>query len=286
MIVVKLIGGLGNQMFQYAFGRYLSIQHNTNLYCDIADLQNKNLGHIHRNFSLDGFNLQAAIYNLNDQKSGKEIFFKKLFSSPKNKLKTISEKRLHFDKEIGNAVDNIYLNGYWQSPLYFEKIEDIIRKDFTFSIPLSKGAEQFLLKIKASNSVSIHVRRGDYVNNPETLSYHGICDISYYKKAIEIIKDRVSTPTFFIFTDDPEWVKQNFSLSDDIILVSNASFSQFDDLQLMSACKHAIIANSSFSWWGAWLISNPAKTVIAPLKWLQNDSIKTDDLFPKTWMRI
>ena len=286
MIVVKLIGGLGNQMFQYAFGRYLSIHHKTNLYFDIADLQNKNLGHIQRNFSLHGFNLQTAIYNLNGQKSGKENLFKRLFYSSKNKLKTITEKKLHFDKEIGNAADNVYLNGYWQSPLYFEKIEDIIRKDFTFSIPLSNDAEQFQVKIKESNAVSIHVRRGDYVNNPETLSYHGVCDLAYYQKAIEIIENKTSNPTFFIFTDDPEWVKQNFSLSDDIILISNASFSQFDDLRLMSVCKHAIIANSSFSWWGAWLINNPTKTVVAPLKWLQNDSINTDDLFPKTWMRI
>jgi hypothetical protein len=286
MIVVKLIGGLGNQMFQYAFGRYLSIHHNTNLYFDIVDLQNKNLGHIQRNFSLDGFNLRAAIYNLNDQKSRKENLFKRLFSSSEDKLKIITEKRLHFDKEIANAADNIYLNGYWQSPFYFEKIEDIIRKDFTFSIPLSNDAEQFQVKIKESNAVSIHVRRGDYVNNPETLSYHGVCDLAYYQKAIEIIENKTSNPTFFIFTDDPEWVKQNFSLSDDIILISNASFSQFDDLRLMSVCKHAIIANSSFSWWGAWLINNPTKTVVAPLKWLQNDSINTDDLFPKTWMRI
>jgi|SRR6185437_13552586 len=285
MIVVKLIGGLGNQMFQYAFGRYLSLHHNTNLYFDVADLQNKNLEHIQRNFSLDGFNLQAAIYDPNAVGKKKSLF-KRLFSSSKNKLKTITEKRLHFDKEIGNAADNVYLNGYWQSPLYFEKIDDIIKKDFTFSIPLSKDADQFLVKIKASNAVSIHVRRGDYVNNPETLSYHGVCDITYYKKAIEIIKNKISTPTFFIFTDDPEWVKQNFSLSTDITLVSNTSFSQFDDLQLMSTCKHAIIANSSFSWWGAWLINNPAKTVIAPLKWLQNDAINTDDLFPKAWMRI
>jgi hypothetical protein len=288
MIVVKLIGGLGNQMFQYAFGRYLSIHNNTSLFFDMMDLESKNPNHIQRHFSLSNFNLTANIYQgiLNIDETGKKNLFQRLFSASENKLKLVIEKKLHFDKEIGSTLDNVYLNGYWQSPLYFKDIEDTIRKDFTFSNPVSKDAEHFLSKINASNAVSLHVRRGDYVNNPETLSYHGICDIDYYKKAIEIIKSKVSNPIFFIFTDDTTWVQQNFSLSNEIILVSKPEFSQFDDLQLMSACKHAIIANSSFSWWGAWLIINTNKIVIAPLKWLQNETINTDDLFPKTWIRI
>ncbi len=288
MIVVKLIGGLGNQMFQYAFGRFLSLHNNTNLFFDTTELESQTANHIQRYFSLNNFKLTANIYQgiLNTDEGGKKNLFQRLFSTSKNKLKLVTEKRLHFDKEIGNTLDNVYLNGYWQSPLYFKDIEDIIRKDFTFLHPVSKHAEPFYIKINSSNSVSLHIRRGDYVNNPQTLSYHGVCDIDYYKKAIEIIKSKVSNPTFFIFTDDVAWAKQNFQLSNEMILVSSPELSQFDDLQLMSSCKNAVIANSSFSWWGAWLISNPKKIVIAPLKWLQDETINTDDLFPKTWMRI
>src|ERR1700761_3926893 len=155
MIVVKLIGGLGNQMFQYAFGRSLAIQHNTDLFFDTRDLESKNPNHIQRHFSLNNFKIAATVYQstLNIEGDKKENFLRRIFSSSKDKLKFISEKKLHFDKEIGRVPDNVYLNGYWQSPLYFKDAEDIIRKDFTFINLPSKNAEGLLQKIKSSNAV-------------------------------------------------------------------------------------------------------------------------------------
>jgi hypothetical protein len=290
MIVVKLLGGLGNQMFQYAFGRCLSVYHNTDLFLDITDLKSKNVNHTYRNFSLDKFHIKATIASdeLVKWQHGETNIFQRALNkiSHSGKLKVVSENKIHFDPEIEMPANNVYLSGYWQSPLYFNSIENIIRDDFRFSVPLSSYAESLLSKIRTGNSVSLHVRRGDYVTNPETNAYHGVSDLAYYNRAMELIRNKISNPVFYIFSDDPFWVEENFKLSESTILVSKLQTVQFDDLQLMSSCKHAIIANSSFSWWGAWLINNnPDKIVIAPLKWYQNGSINTDDLFTKSTFR-
>ena len=289
MIAVKLKGGLGNQMFQYAFGRSLAIYYQTNLLLDISELQNKNIQHAYRNYALNVFQIKASIaqQKLQVEKENKTSFLR-FFDLRKSKksFKLITERKYHFDTEIGKAFDNCYLDGYWQSPLYFNDIENEIRADFKLSIPLSPIAEPFLNRINSCNAVSIHIRRGDYVTNAETNSYHGICDLEYYKAAVEIIKSKISNPVFFIFTDDIDWVNVNFIIDATFILVSQKELTQFDDLQLMCACKHAIIANSSFSWWAAWLIVNAKKIVIAPSQWFQNSSVNTDNLFPKSWLRI
>ena len=289
MIAVKLKGGLGNQMFQYAFGRSLAIYYQTNLLLDISELQNKNIQHTYRNYALNVFQIKASIaqQKLQVEKENKKSFLR-FFDLRKSKkpFKLITERKFHFDAEIGKASDNCYLDGYWQGPLYFIDIENEIRADFKLSIPLSPIAEPFLNRINSCNAVSIHIRRGDYVTNAETNSYHGICDLEYYKAAVKIIKSKISNPVFFIFTDDMDWVNVNFIIDATFILVSQKELTQFDDLQLMCACKHAIIANSSFSWWGAWLIANREKIVVAPSKWFQNSSVNTDNLFPKSWLRI
>ncbi len=290
MIVVKLIGGLGNQLFQYAFGRSVSLHHKTDLFLDISDLQNKDLSHTYRNYSLNKFYVKAKIAPDNlilDLDAKKSIIERALNKIPyPGKLKVVGENKIHFDPEMDVPEDNSYLIGYWQSPLYFKDIENTLREDLKFSVPLNAKANSVLHQIQNCNSVSLHVRRGDYAMNPETLAYHGLCDITYYDQAIELIKSKVTDPVFFIFSDDPQWVRENFKLSDKIILVSNPEYAQIDDLRLMSSCKHSIMANSSFSWWGSWLIQDPKKITIAPLKWYQNDSIKTDNLFTRSTFRI
>ena len=143
------------------------------------------------------------------------------------------------------------------------------------------------LPILAVNSVSIHVRRGDYLTNPVTFQTHGLCDIDYYKKAIDEILDLVDKPHFFIFSDDQSWAKSNiiFGAPTDYVMHNN-SLKNYEDLRLMSYCRHHIIANSSFSWWGAWLGNNPEKIVIAPKKWFNDPKIDTTDLIPDTWLRL
>ena len=290
MIVVKLLGGLGNQMFQYAFGRSVSAYHNTELFLDTIDLESRDVAHTYRNFSLDNFYIKAVVAPqdlVKWQHRKKSLFKKAILKIPfSGKLNVVSEGKIHFDPSIGMPANNVYLSGYWQSPLYFNTVENLLYDDFRFISPPNSEFESILSGIKEGNSVSLHIRRGDYVTNPETIAYHGLCDLAYYNKAIDLMRNKVHDPVFFIFSDDPQWVEQNFELSENIILVSRSESNQFDDLQLMSSCKHAIIANSSFSWWGAWLINNPDKIIIAPKKWYQNDAINTDNLFTKSTFRI
>ena len=141
--------------------------------------------------------------------------------------------------------------------------------------------------MNAASSVSVHVRRGDYVNDPKTNAYHGTCSLDYYKKAVEIIRNKVKDPVFFIFSDDAEWVKKNFNIDEQQVLVSEPEkLSLTEELKLMASCRHSVVANSSFSWWGAWLNNNNEKMVIAPQKWFADPLIDTSDLIPSAWIRI
>ena len=290
MIVVKLSGGLGNQMFQYAFGRALSIRSNTTLFLDTSGLNDNIHTHTKRNFELTHFLIQATI------SSNSFITYKKnVFNFPvfilnlfrkKKILKQIVEQKLHFDSSIKNTFHNAYFIGYWNSYKYFNDYADFIKKDFSFNLILDERNKLIAKKIQTAVSVSLHIRRGDYITNPETKAYHGTCDLEYYKKAVAILKEKYENLEFFVFSDDPEWVKQNFIIDANFIIVSSTENSNgLQDMYLMTLCKHAIIANSTYSWWAAWLINNDNKTVIAPLKWY-NNSIDTADLFPNSWIRI
>jgi len=290
MIIVNLIGGLGNQMFQYACGRAVAEHTGQKLKLDITGFKDYKL----RKYSLDCFNISAEFATEKEIKLYKEgrLWFINYFSKKilkreliKNK-RFIKEKHFHFDPTILNLKGNCYLFGYWQSEKYFIDIKDIILKEFTLKRPLSQSAKEYENIILSSQSVSIHVRRGDYVNNPITNSYHGVCDISYYEKAVDIIYKKVENPKFFIFSDDLSWVKENFKFLKNSLFVELKNAPDYEEMFLMSRCKHNIIANSSFSWWGAWLNQNPNKIVIAPKEWFKDNSINTNDLIPLSWIRI
>ncbi len=291
MILVKLKGGLGNQMFQYAIGRSLSIRTNTLLYLDVNELTDISQPHTYRKYELNNFNVKAKVTSdsfITYQK--KIIGFLAILLNPflkKKILKRIIEKQFNYDQSVSLCSDNSYLIGYWNSPKYFNEHEDIIKKDFSFDFNLDDLDKQVAEKIKFTFSVSLHIRRCDYITNPETNSYHGICDNEYYNKAVSIILEKNKNAIFFIFTDDPTWVKQNFSIKAEFYIVSSVNnLNGFRDMYLMTLCKNAIIANSTYSWWAAWLINNQEKTVIAPLKWFNDTSISTKDLFPNSWIRI
>ena len=181
----------------------------------------------------------------------------------------------------------IYLNGYWQSEKYFKNIRKTIIKDFQLRKPLIKKNKSWARKINTSNSIGIHVRRGDYITDQKTNKYHGICGINYYKKSINLIKNRIKNPIFFIFSDDYKWVKKKFSfLGNYAFFINNNNNNPPIDIKLMSLCKHNIIANSSFSWWGSWLNTNKDKIVIAPKEWFQDKKVKSQDIIPSNWTKI
>lgn len=196
----------------------------------------------------------------------------------------VVEPHFHYWPEINHVPRDCYLAGYWQSEQYFREAAPVIHADFTFKLlPANRNAE-LAEQIGQVNAVSLHVRRGDYVNNPKTNVVHGVCSLDYYRDAVRHVSSRVANPCFFIFSDDMAWVKEHLKMDLPCQYVDhNCGAESYNDMRLMSLCRHHIIANSSFSWWGAWLNRNPDKIVVAPKKWFANDK-NISDLFPAGWV--
>lgn len=285
MIIIKLIGGLGNQLFQYAAGRLLAEKLGCPLKLDVTGYKNQS-GLTPRYYELGVFNIKESFANIEDinlLKNKKRSFFQKLFGI--KKIYYYSEKNFGFNEEFLNLTKNTYLNGYWQSEKYFLEISDILRKEFSFKNPPDRETKNLLNQIKHINSVSLHIRRGDYVSDSQTKAAHYVDLEEYYKKAVNYIMENSNNPHFYIFSDDPQWVKDNFIKDFDYTIIDfNPTDKGYEDLRLMSTCKHNIIANSSFSWWGAWLNNNPEKIVIAPSKWFNISEYNTKDLIPESWI--
>lgn len=287
MIIIKLIGGLGNQMFQYALGRKLSLVNKYPFKMDISWYVNEEFGRdIKREYSLKHFNVVEDFAMEDELKkfAYKKKFLYKLIQKFKKEVLGISN--ISFVSKILKTRDNSYLDGFWQSEKYFADIKDVLLKDFSLKDGLSDMAEEIEKQEAGSNSVSLHVRRGDYVSDKKVSDSIGICSPDHYREAIKIIKGKVPSPTFFIYSDDIGWVKDNLKIDAPTVYVSRPELKDYEELVLMSKCKHNIIANSSFSWWGAWLNQNPEKVVIAPKQWFKNPNINTKDVIPDSWMKI
>lgn len=287
-IIVKILGGLGNQMFQYAMGRAFSLRHNCNLKLDItwySDIK----GCTPRKFLLDIFPIKYT-----------QIINKKILSAYyENKLinKTLSFfiNPRHYIKETQNKywekIEEIplpsILEGYWQNEKYFLSQRESIIKDFTFPTlhPTSLVIAQKIKRIESS--VSIHIRRGDYISDVDTNKFHGTCSSKYYNTAINYIKNHSNNPHLFVFSDDPEWCKKNFNSYGlpSTVVDAHVASEDFHDMHLMSLCKHHIIANSSFSWWGAWL-SGEKGIICAPKQWFAALAKKDNNPCPTRWYLI
>lgn len=291
MVISNIIGGLGNQMFQYATARALALRLDADFRVDLSHFVGYEL---HQGFELERlFNCpveKASKCDLSNVLSwqGSKLI-QKFLRRPQLKIlrkKSFTvEPHHHYWAEIMELEGNQYLYGYWQSEKYFINVAETIRKDFSFKQPLLDENTHIVEQLANVNSVSLHVRRGDYVTNTKN-AFIGTCSTTYYQSAIKEIENQIINPVFFIFSDDIDWVKKNLVVDRSSIFVShNKGSESYNDMRLMSLCKHNIIANSSFSWWGAWLNSNPQKIVIAPKQWFasgQDDS----DLIPKTWIRV
>jgi hypothetical protein len=297
MIIVRLIGGLGNQMFQYATARRLAHRHDALLKLDISDLSKGKNWNTPREYTLYYFNIEAEIASTSDVvdlrgeskskiKNGLDGFFQVL-GMPARNTRVMREKHFHFDQTILEAPDNVYLDGYWQSEKYFKDIKNILQKEFTLKNPLEGKNLDIAEEIRRANSVSLHVRRADYVTDQRTTEFHGLCGPDYYNACVDVVCRSVADPHFFVFSDDPDWVKGNIKLRFPTTFIThNEPKKGHEDLRLMCMCQHHIIANSSFSWWGSWLCPHPEKIVIAPRKWFNDETIHTDDLIPDRWIRI
>ncbi|WP_265943729.1 alpha-1,2-fucosyltransferase [Dechloromonas sp. A34] len=196
------------------------------------------------------------------------------------------EPHFHFWPQFTHLPDDVYLDGYWQSERYFSSSAQQIREAFRITSPLDASNAALAQQIDATTSVSVHVRRGDFARNPEVSRVHGVDLREYYWKAIEAIGRRLNKPHYFIFSDEPEWVRGHLDIAAPWTVVDhNSGVNSYRDMQLMSLCRHHVIANSTFSWWGAWLNPRPDKIVVAPCQWFANDT-PTDDLIPATWIRL
>lgn len=293
MIIVRLMGGLGNQLFQYAAGRALSLKHNTELQFDLSFLRaDTNQQYTKRDLELDFFDLNITEVSPSDLAKFKNNSFlkrvkRKLIGNMFSNYHVANQNELKFLPEFRTYPKNTYLNGYWQSEKYFMNIREIVLSDLKIKKVKSKEVESMEKDILNCNSVSLHIRRGDYVYRKSSNELHGLLSSEHYYRAIEMIKKHHSSITVFVFSDDMEWVKQNLKLSDKCVYVDfNMGENSVFDMHLMSLCKHNIIANSSFSWWGAWLNQNPEKIVIAPENWFAKKELSNNDVIPDTWMQI
>ena len=274
MIVVKLYGGLAGQMLQYAVGRHLSIKNNTKLYLDLDWYKIKQNENYPRIFNLDCYQTKFKVY---DKKT-------RLFNKFINNLEIVKESDFSkFDKNILLLGNNSYLDGYFNSFLYFQQIQDVLKKDFQLNQKLDEDNLIMLKKITSCNSVAVHIRRGDYL----LTDFHGVLSIEYYVKSIELINSNIENSVFFIFSDDIHWVENHFkdillSLQVCFIIVNNNNdYTNYKDMYLMKNCKNFILANSSFGWWSAWL-SDSKGMKIAPERWV-NSGIKMENI-PDDWI--
>ncbi len=295
MIITRLCGGLGNQMFQYAAARRLAEKHRTELKLDLSFFSMElDKDTTPRAYALDIFKtIQTAAtpwerFKLypHSKNRHKNMVLTRLIRFGLIKDRRYAEKHCNFDPAVLHLTGRTMLDGYFQSEKYFKDIEEIIRREFTLKSPLSAKAAAIQKQIKETESVSLHVRRGDYITNKAAGQFHGMCYADYYQRAIAIIKEKIKHPHFYIFSDDPKWVKENIHIPNPHTYIADHTDKDYEELILMAHCKHNIIANSSFSWWGAWLNNPPHKIVIAPTRWFTDEKIDTSDLIPKSWTRI
>lgn len=282
MIIMKLEGGLGNQMFQYSLGRNLSLIHNAQLKIDSSYLKKDNQSK--RTLGINNFNTILAEATGIEVSSYNSIFQKILDRLRKTKKKIIEKSNI-FDPNILLIKDG-YFCGHWNNENYFKKNEETIRNDFKLNKPFSEEAAVIANTINSSpNSTSMHIRRGDYVSIKKIADKHGVLPILYYEKAMTQILEKFPNSTFFIFSDDINWAINNLPKKYPIIFVSSFKIPDYEELTLMSLCKNNITANSTFSWWGAWLNNNSDKIVITPQKWFVDKKLP-DNFLPANWQKM
>jgi len=292
MVITNLKGGLGNQMFEYAMGLTLSIEKKTEYKLDTSHFDEyfKFSNETRRFLELDSFNTTLDIASKQEIEQVKYPY--PLLSTILNLANSylLAHGYIKYPILIKKNSKDIYLDGYFQNEIYFKKHSDRVIKDFTLKKSLEtkdyKSIKEDILNSK-NPSVSIHIRRGDYITNTNANKHHGVLDDSYYISAIETLKKKYGTIKEFIFSDDVDWVKKNLQFIDnEAIYVSKLGLNSAQEMILMSKCKNNIIANSSFSWWGAWLNRNKEKTVIAPKSWLRNGDGIHNGIVPKEWIRM
>lgn len=270
MIRMKLIGGLGNQLFQYACGRSLALENNCDLLLDLTEFENYTL---HRPL-ITAFPLSSEVTFTRDYRKSKLKDFQSKIVG-----KYYQERGMSFDNKILKLSKNFTLRGFFQSEKYFKKNATLIRAELNLNTAMAVNISK---KWSKRPTAALHFRRGDYIEKTN----FGMCDVNYYRTAISLLRAKVPDIQFAAFTNDRDWFLAESGLIDDVFLASDSSLSDIDEFCLMSACDHFVIANSSFSWWAAWLGNNPNKIVIAPKPWFDCSTLDTSSVVPMSWIEL
>lgn len=279
MIFSRLHGRLGNQMFQYAAARALAEHHCTRVVLDDRTALHKDEGSLLRVFDLPDL-AQAPLPPAKHERPLAYAAWRALGLRPRIRR----ENGLGYDRAFTQWSDDSYLHGYWQSERYFAAIAQDIRSAFAFRTPMSAQNTEMAARIASGPSVALHVRRGDYV----AVNAMALCDQAYYDAALTAVRKRMENdPTVFVFSDDPAWAKENLPLPFEKVVVDfNGPDADYEDLRLMSQCQHNIIANSSFSWWAAWLGETPGSIVAGPAQWFADTAMSNPDILPARWISV
>jgi hypothetical protein len=294
MILVKLHEGLSNQMFQYAAARRLAAVHSTSVRIDTSWYDHIPDGATPRTYELHRLQITGTkasswetIGTDGVRKTSLALLPVALYRKARPRYRFVGERGLRFDPAVLHLPDNVCLFGYWQSEKYFADASEIIRREFQFRDLPSPDNEKVALEMADSESVAVHVRRGDYVSSPHAAANQGFAGADYYRRAVDVIRERVADPHFFVFSDDLDWARENLPVGPDARFVDhNRGDHSHEDLRLMSLARHNVIANSSFSWWGAWLNRNEAKVVVAPERWTANPALDHRDVLPSDWITV
>lgn len=284
-VISRLHGGLGNQLFQYAVGRAVALRTGSELLLDTREFTSSNPFQ----YDLGHFAIQAKVANSSELPPGKNrplayAWWRKFGRSPR----FVREQDLGYNARIETVEADCYLHGYFQSQRYFENIASILWKDLSFRQAISGENASMAGRIQSAPSVSMHIRRGDYLTSAKARSTHGAPDLGYYERALGEIRERSgSDPVVYLFSNDPDWVRDNMKMDAQLVPVAiNDGKTAHEDLRLMSLCDHNIIVNSTFSWWGAWLNPSLDKIVVAPKQWFASPKLSNPDITPPGWLRL
>jgi len=280
-------------MFQYAAALRLALRHRTQVLIDASWYDNIPAGATPRAFELGQFQISGAMATANDRVGTDGVRKEPLKRLPlalwrklSPKFRFVAERQFHFDERVLDLPDGVCLYGYWVSEKYFLDAADAVRREFSFREPARGESAVAADRIATTQSVSVHVRRGDYAANPELTRIHGTCPPSYYAAAVAAVFDRVPNAQFFVFSDDLDWAEAKLKLPAGSVFVRHNAACPGEDLRLMSLCRHHVIANSGFSWWGAWLNPRPTKVVVAPRHWFADERYDTRDILPAGWLAL
>jgi hypothetical protein len=294
MVIVQLMGGLGNQLFQYAAGRALALRGQTELELDLGEVGEG----AYRPYSLGAFDLPAETARIGElpfefRQAHRSRFARRVYARLPRRLRprarggprVIREKSHAFDESLISARGDVYLVGFWQSPKYFEDFASVIRSDLALTRERAAAGATLTTQVRREGTVSVHVRRGDYVSHPANIGRFVDCSPEYYEQALELLSSRVEVRTVYLFSDDIGWAERELRFAFPTVYVSEQTgMTDTTDFFLMSQCEHHVIANSTFSWWAAWLGRHSDGLVVAPSRWFMDTTGDIRDLYPADWL--